>query len=351
MMTLTSRREILFLYDIRMGNPNGDPDENRPRSLPDGRFYVTDVRLKRFARDYWAMRDQDILVGNIEGRTTNLTGRVAHHLEKIGKAKADGKELVDILLDSFIDARCFGSSLAFKGKKDEEDADEAPATATGELQLEPVEAAPVGSKKAKGKKNTTEWQPKPSPKTLTGAVQFNMGEVLHEAEEIQIQGTSVFSSDEEKGAGTFTNYAALRYALIAFHGVANEHSAKKSRLTDADYDALLRALWNGVRSAGNTRTKIGQVPRLLVSVEYNPGEEFQFGNLMDYVKLQAAHGKPERAWATPDDYRVDLSRLLERLDGQRARIAQVRHEVSPDLGFTDPGLPADWRPLGFDRPA
>ncbi|HRF44651.1 MAG TPA: hypothetical protein PLD30_10510, partial [Candidatus Competibacteraceae bacterium] len=28
-----------------MGNPNGDPDENRPRCLPDGRFYVTDVRL------------------------------------------------------------------------------------------------------------------------------------------------------------------------------------------------------------------------------------------------------------------------------------------------------------------
>jgi CRISPR-associated protein Csh2 len=313
MTTLSSRRELLFLYDIRMGNPNGDPDENRPRSLPDGRFYVTDVRLKRFARDYLAAQGQEILVGNIEGRTTNLTGRVAHHLQQIGKAKADGTELVDILLDSFIDARCFGSSLAFK--------------------------------KHDG------WEPKPLPKTLTGAVQLNMGEVLHEASEIQIQGTSVFGSDEEKGQGTFTNYAALRYALIAFHGVANEHAAKKSRLSDADYDALLRAFWNGVRAAGNTRTKIGQVPRLLVSVEYNPGEEFQFGNLMDYVKLQAAHGKPERTWASPDDYQVDLSRLLERLDGQHARIARVRYEVSPDLCFTGSGLPADWQPLGFDQPA
>ena len=312
MTTLSSRRELLFLYDIRMGNPNGDPDENRPRSLPDGRFYVTDVRLKRFARDYLAAQGQEILVGNIEGRTTNLTGRVAHHLETIGKAKANGEELVNILLDSFIDARCFGSSLAFK-KQDG-------------------------------------WEPKPSPKTLTGAVQLNMGEVLHEASEIQIQGTSVFGSDEDKAQGTFTNYAALRYALIAFHGVANEHSAKKSRLSDADYDTLLRAFWNGVRAAGNTRTKVGQVPRLLVSVEYNPGEEFQFGNLMDYVKLQAVDGKAERTWASPDDYRVDLSRLLERLDGQRARIARVRCEVSPDLCFSEAGLPADWQPLGFDRP-
>lgn len=312
MKMLSSRREILFGYDIRMGNPNGDPDENRPRSLPDGRFYVTDVRLKRFARDYIAAQGQDILVGNIEGRTTNLTGRVAHYLESIGKAKANGEELVKILLDAFIDARWFGSSLAFKKQDD--------------------------------------WEPKTLPKTLTGAVQFNMGEVLHEAEEIQIQGTSVFGSDEEKKQGTFTNYAALRYALIAFHGVANEHSAKKSRMTDADYDALLQALWNGVRSAGNTRTKIGQVPRLLLSVEYQPGEEFQFGNLMDYVKLHAITGKPERVWASPDDYRMDLSRLLERLNSQRTRIAQVRYAVSPDLQFTGSGIPAEWQLLGFDQP-
>ena len=50
--TLTARREFVFLYDIKMGNPNGDPDENRPRVLPDGTHYVTDVRLKRFVRDY-----------------------------------------------------------------------------------------------------------------------------------------------------------------------------------------------------------------------------------------------------------------------------------------------------------
>ena len=237
---------------------------------------------------------------------------MAHYLESIGKAKANGEELVNILLDSFVDARWFGSSLAFKKQDD--------------------------------------WEPKTLPKTLTGAVQFNMGEVLHEAEEIQIQGTSVFGSDEEKKQGTFTNYAALRYALIAFHGVANEHSAKKSHMTDADYDSLLLALWNGVRSAGNTRTKIGQVPRLLLSVEYQPGEEFQFGNLMDYVKLHAITGKPERAWASPDDYQMDLSRLLERLNSQRARIAQVRYAVSPDLQFAGSGIPAEWQLLGFDQP-
>ncbi|MBI5014901.1 MAG: type I-B CRISPR-associated protein Cas7/Csh2 [Deltaproteobacteria bacterium] len=335
--TLSSRREILFLYDIRMGNPNGDPDENRPRALPDGRFYVTDVRLKRFARDYVACQGKEILVANIEGRTTNLTGRVAHYLEKIGKPKADGLELVDILVGAFIDARWFGSSLAFK----ERDGDAADSPT-------PEGATRKGSKS----KNQEDWKPKPIPKTLTGAVQFNMGEVLHEAQELLIPGTSVFGSKEEKGQGTFTSYAALRYGLVAFHGVANEHSAKKSRMTNADYEELLKALWNGVRSAGNTRTKVGQVPRLLVSVEYNPGEEFQFGNLMDYVRLEAADGKPQKEWAKPDDYVVDLTLLLKRLEGQKGRIQQVRFEVSPDLCFKkEAEIPTGWMSLRFDAPS
>ena len=110
--TLTSRREFLFCYDIKMGNPNGDPDENRPRVLPDKTHYVTDVRLKRFVRDYLKAKGQEILVDTIEGKTTNLTGRVAAYLKANNKKQCEKRaELVDILLTAFIDARLFGSSL------------------------------------------------------------------------------------------------------------------------------------------------------------------------------------------------------------------------------------------------
>src|ERR1700693_6200384 len=112
--TLTSRREFVFLYDIKMGNPNGDPDENRPRVLPDKTHYVTDVRLKRFVRDYLKTQGQDILVDTIEGRTTNLTGRVAAYLTAKKLQQCEGTALVNILLGAFVDARLFGSSLAFK---------------------------------------------------------------------------------------------------------------------------------------------------------------------------------------------------------------------------------------------
>lgn len=320
--TLSNRREFLFCYDIRMGNPNGDPDENRPRILPDRTFYVTDVRLKRFVRDFLKTQGHDILVDSIEGRTTNLTGRVGAYLEQKGQPQADGEKLVNIILDSFVDARLFGSTLAFK----------------------------KGEEKEAGVK-AREW--KPNPKTLTGAVQIEQGEVLHPAEEVDIRGTSIFGSAEEKRQGTFTENFVLRYGLIGFGGIANEYSAAKTRLTDADYSELLHALWKGVRTAGNTRTKAGQVPRLLVSIVYKPASEFQLGRLLDYATLAPANGKPPEAWASPQDYVMDLKNLRDRLGRYAHHIERIEYDRHPDLQLSpedEDFLKASGHNLNFDGP-
>jgi len=312
MSTLSQRREFLFAYDIRMGNPNGDPNENRPRKLPDGTVYVTDVRLKRYIRDFFKQQGKEILVDTIDSKTTNLTGRVANYLQAENQARADGEELVDIILDAFIDARLFGSSLAFK---------------------------PEGTGKEK-------WSPKPVPKTLTGAVQIQHGEVLHHTEDVDIYGTSMFGSDDEKTQGTFTSFFGLRYGLIFFNGIANEHSAKASRLSDDDYQAMLDAMWKGVRSAGNTRSKAGQVPRLLVDIAYKPGVEFQFGDLLSKVKLEG--DKAQNEWAGPSDFSVDLSCLVERIAEREAKIDSVTICASSDISFTGEGVPKTWNTVDFD---
>ncbi len=204
-------------------------------------------------------------------------------------------------------------------------------------------------------KKQDNWEPKPEPKTLTGAVQIAHGEVKHRAQEVDINGTSIFGSEEEKRQGTFTTYYALRYALIGFNGIANQHSARVSRMTDQDYDTLLKALWYGVRSAANTRSKRGQVPRLLISVVYRPKEEFQFGNLCDYVKLHKRNGKEEKEWASPEDYTMDLALLAERLREQAPRIERLDFSASPDLllspNLPEFGLPAETvRNLQLDSP-
>ena len=225
---------------------------------------------------------------------------------KVGKLKAEaGRLVVSIILKSFIDARLFGSSLAFK-----------------------------------------DWDIEPRPKTLTGAVQINMGEVLHQALEVDIAGTSTFASKEENRQGTFTTYHALRYGLIGFNGVANEHSARLSQLTDADYERFLGALWRSVSGAptANTRSKMGQVPRLLVDIAYKPGSEFQFGCLINYAKV-VPRDKAESAIASPDDYVIDLGRLADRLT--HPCVQRVRCALHPDIRCEPGTLP--WEPWDLDR--
>lgn len=56
---IQNRHDFLLLFDVEMGNPNGDPDAgNQPRLDPQtGHGLVTDVCLKRKVRDYVALRN------------------------------------------------------------------------------------------------------------------------------------------------------------------------------------------------------------------------------------------------------------------------------------------------------
>ena len=56
-MTLTARNDFVLLFDVKDGNPNGDPDAgNLPRlDAETGHGLVTDVALKRKVRNYVAL--------------------------------------------------------------------------------------------------------------------------------------------------------------------------------------------------------------------------------------------------------------------------------------------------------
>lgn len=53
---INKNSDFIFIYDAKMANPNGDPDEeNRPRMDYDrGINLVSDLRAKRYIRDYLA---------------------------------------------------------------------------------------------------------------------------------------------------------------------------------------------------------------------------------------------------------------------------------------------------------
>ena len=54
MSTITKRYDFVFLFDVKDGNPNGDPDAgNLPRiDAETGMGLVTDVCLKRKVRNF-----------------------------------------------------------------------------------------------------------------------------------------------------------------------------------------------------------------------------------------------------------------------------------------------------------
>jgi len=320
---IKNRTEFLFLYDIKNGNPNGDPDENRPR-IDDvtKRCYVTDVRLKRFVRDYWvqAEGEDSVLVTELNRKTVNLTERVKQRLLKDGigeekQKKLEGLKLLEYLLKNFIDLRMFGSPLAF--------------------------GFPRGNQYDEIKKNWSETG------TITGPIQINFGETLHQVEETTFHGTSIFASREEREQGTFTTYYAIPYGLIAFHGVANENAAKTTGLTEEDLNKFKIALWKGIREAtsAHTRTKRDQQPRMLLNIVYKEKNEieengkkkevpteYHIGALEEKVTLiPTTEVKEEINIRKIGDYDLDFNKLLESIKKAKNKIERIEYCLSPEF--------------------
>lgn len=343
MVEIKNRNEFLFLYDIKNGNPNGDPDENRPRiDNVTEKCYVTDVRLKRFIRDYLIQTkgEESILVTKLGTKTVNLTDRIVGSKEitqilekykqdteseekKTKKGKnvegentesitIEGKYLMDTLMSTFIDLRMFGSPLAFKSA--------------------PKDWGETGK--------------------ITGPIQINFGETLNQVEEINFNGTSIFRSkgeadDSEQKQGTFTTYYAIPYGLIAFHGIINENSAKSTGLSEDDLGKFKNALWKGVResSSAHTRTKKGQQPRFLLNIVYKEkikitenGEEkevsteYNIGALEEKITLKPTPDvKEDINIRKIGDYTLDFTKLFDSIIRAKNKIERIEYCACPEF--------------------
>ena len=256
--------EILFLYEAVKSNPNGDPDnENKPRmDWKTGRNLVSDVRLKRYIRDYFEqVKGMDIFVKKVDGVHVDATQRAKIFAEKIRKGSE--KEItLDDLLKHFIDIRLFGITLPIKDPK------------------------------------------KGTSITLTGPVQFTWGYSLNKVELLDSPTiTSVFSGAKE-GGGTFGKDWRVKYSLIAFYGRLNRHNAEVANLKEEDVQLLDEAIWNSINTQTNTRTKIGQAPLFYMRVEMKEGSDSVIGDLRRFVSISPVEGLESRY-----DYVVDMSKL------------------------------------------
>lgn len=283
-----NRSEILFLYDVKDANPNGDPvDENKPRiDAETGINIVTDVRLKRTIRDYlYEYKGKDVFIREIRDDKGNL------------KTKED--RLIDFknnptdIVKNCIDIRLFGATTAVEDKT----------------------------------------------MVLTGPVQFKYGRSLHRVDLTYIKGTTVMPSKAEKKQGTFTERYILPYSLIVFYGVVNENSAKQQGidLSEEDISLMLEAMWYGTKNL-ISGSKFGQMPRLLMQVIYNR-ENFYIGELDKRISLQT--DKQEEAIRDISEVKIDITNLVKILKQHSDKIEKIRIKVDDRITFTNDGIDID----------
>lgn len=121
MTILTNRHDVLVLFDVTNGNPNGDPDAgNMPRIDPTtNKGLISDVCLKRKVRNYVGMVGKKVFV--TQGSILNdLIDESEPHATKVVDQKKDKdafeKAALNWLCQEYYDIRAFGAVLATKNK-------------------------------------------------------------------------------------------------------------------------------------------------------------------------------------------------------------------------------------------
>jgi len=119
MKTIEKRYDFVYFFDVKDGNPNGDPDAgNLPRIDPEtGMGLVTDVCLKRKVRNYVQMvkkteRPYDIFIK--EKAILNQLIMEAHAQDSV-KKKEKGEKTEAArkwMCDNYYDVRTFGAVMS-----------------------------------------------------------------------------------------------------------------------------------------------------------------------------------------------------------------------------------------------
>jgi len=296
------RSEIVFLYDAVDANPNGNPlsGSNRPRIDPvTKQAIVTDVRLKRYLRDQ--LEDDGHGVYITSSRDSEFA-KTREEMLKEAVGVTDAADVDESAFDGFLanaaDARYFGATLAI-------DTDDDEMIAAIEDQL---------------------------PDHLTGPVQFSPGKTLHPVElnEEYNSLTSVIGTQAEKEQGGFDlDDHRIKYGLIGFHGLVDEHGAPDTNLSETDVKRLDTLCWRAIKNQTITRSKVGQEPRLYIRVEY-ADERFHIGGLTHELDLDEDDADT-RSYRTIQDVTLDVSRLLHRVEAHSNQIKTVHVVSDPAL--------------------
>lgn len=283
------KSELLFLYESTFSMPNGDPFTGEQRLDEETkRILVSDVRIKRFVRDFFYDTGRDIYVRNDRSNVKEGDAEAgsAARYNTLEKSAAKGTSAQNILT-SLIDVRLFGGISAKKG----------------------------------------------NAINLTGPVQFALLNPSLNAVDLRMhQNTSVFASSTDKGRGAIGTTTVVPYALCQIHGWINPFVARQTGLSEDDISSLLAAMWHSINLA-NTRTKSNQNSLLLLQVVYAEPTRKLYG-LDRLIQLvpgtrdeSPLRGEQIRNF---DDYSLDFSKLFAAVENAGEIVQEVRFYTESD---------------------
>ena len=283
------KSEVLYLYESKYSIPNGDPFTGEQRYDDETkRVLVSDVRIKRYVRDYFIEQNQmdegkyEIFVFNDKtqvaegskesGSSARMQSLWAKYYPKKPEKKMLEKAALE-LLQKCIDVRLFGGISTEK------------------------EAAV----------------------NITGPVQFALLNPSLNKVDLRIhQNTSVFSSSADKSRGAIGTTSVVPYALNQIHGWINPYSAKNSGLTEVDINELFVAMWNSINNS-NTRSKSNQSSVLLIQIIYrNPNDKLYGTDKL----ISISSSKEEEQIRDMEDFSFDFS-LIDNV-AKSEKIREIR---------------------------
>lgn len=302
MSIINQKSELLFLYETKYSMPNGDPFTGEQRYDEETkRVLVSDVRMKRFIRDYWDMTGRAVYVSNPDPDNKLTAGQ---RFKQAFELRKDKNQTARDFVKGFLDVRAFG--------------------------------AVVPIQKDKKKANKGDEQEGASAFNLTGPIQFALlNPSLNKAELRMHQNTSQFVSKEGDKQGTIGTTSVVPYALCQIHGWVNPFSARHTGLSEDDLNEMFAALWHSVNNA-NTRTKSNQSSLLLLQIVYREVTDKLYGvDKMIQIKSEQKNDEQLRGM---EDFELDLTKLKEAAESEKVAAINFYTEY-PGIEKSLQGIP------------
>lgn len=277
MEAIKNRYEFVFLFDVRDGNPNGDPDfDNMPRTDEEtDQGLVSDVCIKRKVRNYIHLlkglkTPYDIFIreGNI------LNSLIQEKRDEADKTNDEEKKAAksgrQAMCAQYFDIRTFGAVMSTgEEKADEEDTEE------------------------KGKKKKANSKKKiKGLGVVRGPVQFTFARSINPifSKSNSLTRCCITKESDESKNNTFGNKYTVSYGLYRMHGFISASDAAKTGFSEEDKELLFQALINAFEN-DHSATRGEMNPRALIVFKHDsPLGNARAGQLFDLVQVKLKEG-------------------------------------------------------------